>query len=69
MIFCVVGAIARSGLWQERTFFYKMYYPVCSGNESNILNCRYETTTLNTIDCTNHYWRYDYTSVICLPSK
>ena len=63
-----VGAFAGSRLWRDSFYTYIIYHPVCYGNESNILNCRYNTTNAVSNRCLGSYYA-DETSVICLPSK
>ena len=61
------GTFAGNRLWRDDTFSYIMYHPVCIGNETNILDCHYDTTPRVPSSC-GSYNNYE-TSVICLPSK
>ena len=64
----ISGAFAGRNLWRENTFrSYVMYHPQCTGNESNILSCPYNTSNMISSQCRSTY--YDQTSVICLPGK
>ena len=59
----LAGTYAGRGIWSDSRYSYAMYQPQCFGNESNIVDCRYNTT--NTLGgCSSSY--HD-TSVICLP--
>ena len=66
-----LGAIAVKHMWNDHTLTeYHMYYPVCSGNETSLLDCHYSTTNSNpAIQCSNYYRHSDETSVVCLPGK
>ena len=57
-------------LWNDNTRIpYNMYQPICSGNESNILQCHYDVTNTLPNRCTNYryYYSNEETSVVCLP--
>ena len=64
------GAIAMNRLWNDNTgIAYNMYHPICSGNETNILQCRYNVTDSVPNLCRNSRYYSDETSVVCLPGK
>ena len=66
-----LGATAANRIWNDASgTIFNMYHPRCSGNETNILQCRYNRTNLIPgTRCSNYIYSSDETSVVCLPSK
>lgn len=38
-----VGATSARGVWHDNSYFYQLYNVRCYGNESNLLDCQYDT--------------------------
>lgn len=57
-----IGASAARNVWHDNIYNFHMYQPICSENDTHLLNCSYSTTdTLRS--CTT---ASDSTSVVCL---